>query len=521
MPGMVKKSATKKEKTLNDKLLARLNKPKQGDFDIEDETIDTRNDNSDSEKEEDETVRDHYVDVGKSKLRGDTLEVDGKYVGAKVGRSELFNDELDKDDQDKQSEDEELDNADSENSDGNGDSDGDSVNVESEDDEGDQFGGDSELENKQQSDESDGEGNDETYKRNQIAKLLDSEKKQILSRLSTSAKSDALKGYTILRQGAEYDRILDARIKLQKGLLLSNKLPIDAPTFKKFQTKKSNHILEETEEKLYGLIERLIRVRTNQLEKDGLVKEPISVNLSNKRKLDEYLDANENIDNAVTPITKSVITKWSNRVQSASGLGALNQGKFKVINQNVWSQISNQLDDTQRLIKKTKINRRNVKPMGYVEEVNEKSDSDVDSDVDAETAGLSNIDKSLQTNEYIFDDDDFYRLLLNDMINKKLDQKQSTTSAVLMLSKNKMQKNYDRMATKGRKLKYTTQDPLVQYEIPRRKYYSWNDEQIDELFAGLFGMKFDMDDNDDSDMEDEQQEEDVGALRKSGVKLFG
>jgi protein AATF/BFR2 len=117
--------------------------------------------------------------------------------------------------------------------------------------------------------------------------------------------------------------------------------------------------------------------------------------------------------------------------------------------------------------------------------------------------------------------------LLNDMINKKLDQKQANNSAVFMLSKNKMQKSYDRMATKGRKLKYTVQESLVQFEIPRRKYYSWGDDQIDELFAGLFGMRIDMDDSDNdlSDSEnkglDEQKVEDISALKQSGVKLFG
>jgi len=198
-----------------------------------------------------------------------------------------------------------------------------------------------------------------------------------------------------------------------------------------------------------------------------------------------------------------------------------------VVNQSVWSQVNNQLDDLDRLVKKTKINRRGVNPIGYDEEL--KADKQVDNDTESDededdeiAAGLSNIDKSLQTNEYVFDDDDFYRLLLNDLINKKLDQKQANNSAaILMLSRNKMQKNYDRMATKGRKLKYTVQEPLAQFEIPKRKQYSWNDEQIDELFAGLFGMKFDLDDDENESETNEETSEDVSALKQSAVKMFG
>lgn len=523
---------------LADKLMAKLNKPKQADYDIEDEDFNYKgNDNNQDDDDEDDdqkeleefSKRDHYVSVSKSKIRDDSLNLGEKYTGSKVGRNELFDEQASEDDESNDEESDIL--ADVTDSEEEDQSDDENNMVEEEDEEEEQKQ-EQEVsgseQNESENDESDID-DDELYKRNKIVKLLDSEKKQILSRLSTSAKSDALKGYTILKQGSEYDRILDARIKLQKAMLSANSLPINQSVYNKNKTKESDLILESTEEKLYLLIDKLIRVRADQLLKDGLLKNKVDLKISKKRKLSDYLAANKTLDEAVTPVTKSVLMKWSNRVQSASGMGALNQGKFKVINQNVWTQVNNQLGDVERLIKKTKVNRRGVIPMGYSDETESRSDDEIESEGDDEndvkTAGLSNVDKSLQTNSYIFDDDDFYRLLLNDMINKKLDQKQANNSAVLMLSKNKMQKNYDRMATKGRKLKYTVQEPLVQFEIPRRKYYSWGDDQIDELFSGLFGMSFNMDDSDDSDNEetnhDEQHSEDITALKESGVKLFG
>lgn len=537
------------KKMLSDKIVAKLNKPKSVDYDIEDEEfnynksdkshlndeIEGSDDDDNDEKEHEEfTKRQHYVNVSKSKLRDDSLNLGERYTGAKVGRYELFDDETKTSVHDSTQEDESEEEVDDdsiladvtdseleEDRDQNGENAGYSHEESSLEENNDYSENDDENYN---------EDDDEVYKRNRIAKLLDTEKEQILNRLSTSAKADTLKGYTILRQSAEYDRILDSRIKFQKAVVASNLLPINHEIFEKNKTNKTNAILESTEKKLYELIERLIRLRANQLEADNLIKNKIDVNLK-KRKLEDYLEANSNIDNVCVPIRKSILMKWSNKVQSASGLGALNQGKFSVINQNVWTQVNNQLGDLERLVKKTKINRRGAIPIGYNEEEEKKensnkSDSDDDDDDDelAKRAGLSNIDKSLQTNQYIFDDDDFYRLLLNDMINKKLDQKQANSSAILMLSKSKMQKNYDRMATKGRKLKFTVQEPLVQYEIPKRKYYSWGDDQIDELFAGLFGMTFNISESDASDDEnsqDEQQKEDIGALKESGVKLFG
>lgn len=534
------------KKMLGDKIAAKLNKPKVKDFDIEDEDFrsttnaDKNNDDDDDEEGDEKELeemakREHYVKVSKSKIRDTTINLGDKYIGSKIRRDELFEDS--KPSHNEIEEEDIIINDDDLNS----------FSSASEQELEDELEQESETENKSQSEqeeESNGEimsedddiVENDAYKRDRIAKLLNSEKQQILSRLSTSAKSDALKGYTILKQNSEYDKILDARIKMQKAILSSNNLPVNLTAFNEFKTDETDTILESTEEKLYSLIDRLIRVRSCQLVKNGLISEALDVKVSKKRKLSDYLEANKKINEAVEPVTKSVLVKWSNRVQSASGVGVLNQGKFKVINQSVWNQVNNQFGDLERLIKKTRINRRGVVPLGYEkiaerEEAksasgNNNGDDYVDNfdDVAARTAGLSNIDKSLQTNHYIFDDDDFYRLLLNDMINKKLDQKQAHSSAILMLSKNKMQKSYDRMATKGRKLKYTVQEPLQQFEIPRRKAYTWNDDQIDELFAGLFGMNFKMDDSDESANEsdvDEQKSEDISALKESGVKLFG
>ena len=547
-----------KKKMLSDRIVAKLNKPKIKDYDIEDEEFnyengssskhnghdddDDENDDAEEEREREEVAkRDHYVKVSESKLRGKSLNLGEKYTGSKVGRSELYdNDSSESSNSEGVEEDEEGDNSENDEdiladvTDSEAENASEEISEEAE-------SGESSAGEKEEADEDididaeaeeDEENGEEEHKRNRVARLLDTEKQQIFNRLSTSAKTDTLKGYIIIKQGVEYDKILDARIKLQKAMIAGNSLPINSKVFEDNKTDQTDSIIEATEGKLYGLIDKLIRLRAKQLLRDDLVKEEVKVNLK-KRKLSSYLEANASIDKTCAPIRKSVLVKWSSRVQSASGIGALNQGKFSVINQNVWTQVSNQLSDLDRLIKKTKINRRGITPMGYSDEP-EKSRQDDDADDDdsdngsnIKTAGLSNIDKSLQTNQYIFDDDDFYRLLLNDMVNKKLDQKQANNAAILMLSKNKMQKNYDRMATKGRKLKYTVQEPLIQYEIPRRKYYSWGDDQIDELFAGLFGINLNINDSDnnaedDSDAEqDGQQKEDITALKKSGLELFG
>ena len=43
----------------------------------------------------------------------------------------------------------------------------------------------------------------------------------------------------------------------------------------------------------------------------------------------------------------------------------MNANKFKTINQSFEQQVNNNLSDMDRLIKRTKLNRRNVTPIGY------------------------------------------------------------------------------------------------------------------------------------------------------------
>ena len=96
-----------KKKMLSDRIVAKLNKPKIKDYDIEDEDFnyengssskpdgfneeDDENDDEEEEREREELAkRDHYVKVSESKIRGKSLNLGEKYTGSKVGRSELY-----------------------------------------------------------------------------------------------------------------------------------------------------------------------------------------------------------------------------------------------------------------------------------------------------------------------------------------------------------------------------------------------------------------------------------------------
>ncbi|GMF60263.1 unnamed protein product [[Candida] boidinii] len=188
---------------------------------------------------------------------------------------------------------------------------------------------DDENENEDEDDSSDDSDNEaskeENYKRNRLNELLNQEKKNLVSRLSSTAKSDALKGYSILQQQRVYDKILDSRIKLQKALTASNQLPLQKETLEQFKTKKTQVLIDQIQDSLSELLNKVLNTRVKLINNDKIVKEEIKRdNNSKKRNLKEILNETNELDEIVNSYGKNVLTKWSNKIQAASGSTALN-----------------------------------------------------------------------------------------------------------------------------------------------------------------------------------------------------
>ncbi|KAG7829455.1 hypothetical protein KL920_002314 [Ogataea angusta] len=456
----------RKSRTAAEEIAKELSKPVFKDVDIENEP------NSSSEGSDDEVSREHYVQ-NRSRLRG--VEVGENYKGKKVSRGDLY------DEDEARSEGSESEEAESNDSDILADV------TDSEVEEGSDNSEESEEgESEQESGHNDSDASSvaDSYKRERISQLLAEEKKQIISRLSATAKSDAIKGYAILSQHRIFDLILDSRIKLQKAIVSANQLPLNTEIYDSLSKKEKKEV-EKVQEKVFELLEKTINVRRKLYAKDKI--EPPAAS-TKKRSLASLYEETSEFDSVLEPFKKNVLVKWSAKVQAASGSSALQSGKFQTINQDAYSQVQSNLQDMERLVKRTKLNRRGVTPLGM-----EKDQEPI-----------------------LFDDDDFYRVLLNDMVDKKISDKAASSAAIVTMSSNRIHKNYDRKATKGRKLKYTVQEPLQQFEVPKRSEWAWNDDQIDEFFASLLGRKIDM-----GEEAEELEPEEGEAILKSDLKLFG
>lgn len=435
-------------KSLSERL-AKFSNPEPEDHDPEGDL--SANSGSDSDYEQ---ARAHYVEVDKSRLRDD-LEVDQlKYKGKRASRKDFDEDSIlsseEKSEEEEESEEEEdSDDLKSNRVESVSEDEAVPVNRSDIEDESQEDTDGSDIDQTREDSHSEDESEDE--KQSQVKNLLRQEQKQLLNRLASSNDADITKGRGVRAQMKIYENLLDLRISLQKALTASNSL-------------SEGSVSPETSNLAKDLIGKVLDIR-NKLGAPAAPK---------KRSFEALVEASFEEDQELFKRREVVLGKWSRKVQLSNANSAIQGQKFKSLNQSAAQQVKATLADMSRLVQRTQINRGQVKIGGEVPE----------------------------ESKAIFDDTDFYRTLLTDLVDKRMAES-SENGLLKIAAQQKKKKIVDTKASKGRKLRYTTQDPLVSFDAPRPDVWSWNEDQAEELFSNLLGMKITMDD------EEPESEEDV------------
>ncbi|KAI8333801.1 apoptosis antagonizing transcription factor-domain-containing protein [Choanephora cucurbitarum] len=415
-------------------LLADLDNTAPKDYDPEDvlEPLHDQNDNSEDERDLDETsARDHYVSVGKSKLRNEQpLLDDPRYSGKRTSRKDIYSDS----EQDDEIEEQPSDDNDSEeaqdlmNSDDDSNDDDEDLLAKSHTYKND-FEKESDEEvtedEEEEGEEAEGSQSDADDDVNAELKKIQEEEKQMISQLSKSAQSDVEKGQHVRQQLTLWDNCLENRIRMQKLIDNANKLP-QKDNWYDFMGKAEGieADLESAKNDLRGVIDDLIDIRTDLLTQNGAVDlSDIDFN-TRKRHLEDddedYLESLWNdisqINDVFVPFRNSTLEKWSNKVQAAAG-ARLNK-KFKAFDQNIMTQIDNALADKPSLIKRTQLQRSDYKVLGKA--VISLEEEQQQQGEDAEDTGKKP-DRHLNTYDVeIFDDQDFYQQQLRELIESRM-----------------------------------------------------------------------------------------------------
>lgn len=299
-----------------------------------------------------------------------------------------------------------------------------------------------------------------------------------------SARMDVEKGVAIQKQRKTYDELLNLRIRLQKALVAVNTFPTLED-----DSEHTSEPYEAAEEAAINLLNTI----SNLKEQFGPASKAGS---KRKRELDssmsndevwKHLQADEP---SFVRFRQDRLEKWSKKVQSAtvtatSGLGSRNKTLIDSLDEQLG-------DPTSRLVKRTRV---------------------------ARSCAPAQVAKRVTEDDNIYDDADFYQLLLKELIEQRTidtagDQISAVPSVMLTASNAKTRKNVDRKASKGRKMRFTVHEKLQNFMAPEDRR-TWEQGAIDRLFGTLFGQKMELDEgqSEDEDMEELKAQAD-------GLRLF-
>ncbi|KAK6526935.1 rRNA-processing protein bfr2 [Arthrobotrys megalospora] len=509
--------------------IAQLSNPAPTEFDpesVQDPYASDGDDASDGGSEVDSNAgREHYVEVGKSKLRKDQdLHLHPKYNGATISRDDLYGEEgSDNDDEEGEESDVEEgdDDEDSDASEGDdhgsedgsedggvrlsvspaskggkagklrqatisgygGDEGSDEEDMEDMRSDDDMDDDDEEEEDDEDMDEDEDEDGETARKsqRDELRNMMAQEQKNVVANLSQSAKADAEKGLAVRGQRAFFDECLKSRMQIKNALISVNSLPT-RPLDSSDDTVRA---AEDAAITLWNTISQLRHDFVKSRDGNGSKK------ASNKRKheditkdtdLEQVWGTMKKMESDSAVYRTSTLEKWSSRVQASANIvptaKKLNQSTTV---QTISSQLREHLVDVSGEVTKCKVPQESA-PVQKARKINEDSS--------------------------IYDDTDFYKRLLLVLLEQRGNS--ATNGGVIQLAPADLQElkvkkkraNVDTKASKGRKLRYHVHEKLQNFMMPDDSLV-WHGQQIDEFFSSLMGQKRRMLDEQSEDEEDD------------------
>ncbi|KAF6227960.1 hypothetical protein HO133_007688 [Letharia lupina] len=551
--------------------LADLENPAPKDLDPEDDAGQFEEDNGSDSAGDDKHIaeaREHYIDVGKSKIRNpNRIDLGPQYTGASVSRDALLeaenddnpfgshseqeesesaeyadpDEDLDKQQSDADEEidsDEAFESGDEEKftkftfrdsgtwrADGKEDGaddleDGGSEDEDMEDEINglesavDEEDGDSDDVEMDDEDGTDGDSDDTSISdgppepkaddRATLRKMMAEEQKTVAASLSEAAKADVTKGRAVKHQRNTFDSLLNTRIKLQKALIATNSMDTSA-------TGSNDHpkAIEAAEKAALRLWDTLSELRSSLQPSTSEGLPSITTTSSTHSRLSSTLWKKMQEYEAVN-ISKrrATLTKWSQKTNPTTALPRANKFSQTPSQQPLTSVLDQHLSATnaEKLVAKTQV-PRSCAP------------------IQAASRTLSD--------PTIYDDADFYTLLLRELVDQRMTDATTTGAAPLAAITSdgtflpssrqfKIKKPVDTKASKGRKMRYTVHEKLQNFMAPE-DLGSWGERQRGELFGSLFGRKVRLGEDEAVDAEEMEGEDEGGAGMEGGVglKLFG
>ncbi|XP_064323795.1 protein AATF [Phalacrocorax carbo] len=328
------------------------------------------------------------------------------------------------------------------------------------------------------------------------------------------------KGKAVKNQLALWDQLLEGRIKMQKALVIVNRLP-QPDTYPIFR-KEGGQEFDNAVENCCKAVEALLKVLVD-LQDELLYQYPGTRHLldgkQSKTESDDEIPSSsdeEKVDKAQEKrrslpkrklkmedypefIAKryadfrvyrnNVLQKWHDKTKLASGKMGKGFGAFE---RSILTQIDHIMMDKERLLRRTQTKRSVYTVLGKQEQESHPIPESLPEN--SEVLPQSDSNRHLKDiDEEIFDDDDFYHQLLRELIERKttsLDPNDQVAMGRQWLAiqklRSKIKKKVDRKASKGRRIRYHVHSKLVSFMAPI-DHCTMNDDARTELYRSLFG----------------------------------
>ncbi|KAH1832483.1 rRNA-processing protein bfr2 [Aspergillus fumigatus] len=342
--------------------------------------------------------------------------------------------------------------------------------------------------------------------REELRRLMSSDQKTIAATISQAAKADAAKGRAVKQQRATFDALLNARIKLQKGLTAINRLTVttkgsdETPSIDGEAIKSA----ESAALALWSTLEdlRLALADAQTQDKSKKRKRPSAVSVATST--DSLWKRMTDLESDAVPHRRTVLDKWSLKVRGSTA--ALPNARGKLLG----ASASNQ----------------------------QTISAVIDAQVASETgdrAAKRRRHSSDEGPEPVYDDTVFYQSLLRDLVEQRMSSSDAITNGIDTLHlqlpsrqgihpitgmrKDKVKRDVDTRASKGRKMRFDVHEKLQNFMAPEDRG-TWTITAREEFFASLLGKTA-------SGLLREGDDEDASAAEESdedreevGLRLF-
>jgi protein AATF/BFR2 len=432
--------------------------------------------------------REHYTAVAKSRLRQQADEPGGpQYKGRIVRRNEL--EDSDSDDPFAEAlEDEGSDDDDDDDDDGAADDDGlDGSETNGRDESEEQDMGSEDDDNSTEAGEQ-----DETRANAITVRDLLNDTKSFTSTLSAGAQSDVAKGQAVKTQRKTFDTLLNSRIRLQKALISTNSMVADTYS----ESTASSRSIEAAETAALALLNNLAHLRATLDEaRTGEKRKRTTVESSTSSS--DIWKSISTAERSALPHRKAALERWSTKTRATTvtnNKNRLNASATQTLTEVLDAQLS-----SSHLILRTQTPR---------------SCAPIQSSASS---------KGALPNPAIYDDADFYGLMLKELLEQRSTDNANGGASEFIVQAPwqvardaKTRKVVDTKASKGRRLRYTVQEKLQNFMAPEERG-EWGDRQRDELFSSLFGQRMALGEGDEVVSE---QEDDGADAEEAGLMLF-